>query len=142
MKWILIRWLSLTAAILATSYLFNGIHVSGFSSAFLAAAVLGILNAFFRPVAFILTLPLNVLTLGLFTFVLNAAMLKLASGLIPGFEVEGFWTALGGAALISLISWILNSVVHEQSSAENGQRPSRYDDDTIDLDHKGGDRWE
>ena len=141
MKWILIRWLSLTAAILATSYLFNGIHVSGFSSAFLAAAVLGILNAFFRPVAFILTLPLNIVTLGLFTFVLNAAMLKLASGLIPGFEVEGFWTAVGGALLISLISWILNSFGHENSSRDS-RWAGRDEDDTIDLDHKGDDRWE
>jgi putative membrane protein len=142
MKWILIRWLSLTAAILATSYLLNGIHVSGFFSAFLAAAALGILNAFFRPIAFILTLPLNILTLGLFTFVLNAAMLKLASGLISGFEVEGFWTAVGGALLISLISWILNSFVHENSSTHDSQRARRYEDDTIDLDHKGDDRWE
>jgi putative membrane protein len=142
MKWILIRWLSLTAAILATSYLLNGIHVSGFFSAFLAAAVLGILNAFFRPIAFILTLPLNILTLGFFTFVLNAAMLKLASGLISGFEVEGFWTAVGGALLISLISWILNSFVHENSSPHDSQGAKRYEDDTIDLDHKGDDRWE
>ena len=142
MKWILIRWLSLTAAILATSYLLNGIHVSGLFSAVLAAAMLGILNAFFRPIALILTLPLNILTLGLFTFVLNAAMLKLASGLISGFEVEGFWTAVGGALLISLISWILNSFVHEKSSTHDSHGSRRYGDDTIDLDHKGGDRWE
>jgi len=87
MKGIFLRWLILTVAIIVTSYLSGGIHVSGFFSAFFAAAILGILNAFFRPLLLLLTLPLNVLTLGLFTFVINAVMLMMASGVIPGFEV-------------------------------------------------------
>ena len=105
------RWAILTIAIVVTSYLLDGIHVSGFFNAFLAAAMLGILNAFFRPVLFILTLPINVLSLGLFTFVINALMLKMASGVISGFVVEGFWSAIIGSLLISLVSFILNTFV-------------------------------
>ena len=97
MRGIGFRWLTLTGAILLASYMLNGIHVSGFFSALGAAAILGILNAFFRPIALILTLPINVLTLGLFTFVINAVMLKMASGVIGGFEVQGFWPAVFGA---------------------------------------------
>ena len=85
MKGILIRWLILTVAILSAAYLLDGMEVQGFTSAFFAAAVLGILNAVLRPVLIILTLPLNILSLGLFTFVINAFLLKMASGVIPGF---------------------------------------------------------
>ena len=111
MQGIVLRWAILTIAIVVTSYLLDGIHVTGFFSAFLAAAMLGILNAFFRPVLLILTLPINVLSLGLFTFVINALMLKMASGVISGFVVEGFWSAIFGSLLISLVSFILNTFV-------------------------------
>ncbi len=131
MKGILLRWLILTAAIIITSYLLGGIHVSGFFSAFLAAAILGILNAFFRPLLLLLTLPLNVLTLGLFTFVINAIMLKMASGIITGFEVYGFWAAVFGSLLISLISWLLTSFIGNRGTV-----------DYIDLKNVGGNRWE
>ena len=90
MNGLMIRWLILTVAILITSYLVKGIAVSGFFPAIFAAAVLGILNAFFRPIVLILTLPINILSLGLFTFVVNAIMLKMASSIIPGFLVQGF----------------------------------------------------
>jgi putative membrane protein len=92
MKGLFIRWLILTLAILAAGYLLEGIEVSSFFSAFFAAAVLGILNAFFRPVLILLTLPINLLTLGLFTFVVNAMILMLTSGITSGFHVEGFWS--------------------------------------------------
>jgi len=148
MRGILIRWLTTTAAIVATSYLLDGIRVSGFFPAVFAAAMLGILNAFFRPIALLLTLPINILSLGLFTFIINALMLKMASGLIPGFDVYGFWTAILGSLLISVISWLLNSFISEQgtlTSINSRQRPDariRQDDDTIDLEHKGDNRWE
>ncbi|MBW1781796.1 MAG: phage holin family protein [Deltaproteobacteria bacterium] len=111
---ILVRWLILTAAIVIASYLINGIEVSGFFSAFLAAAILGVLNAFFRPILLILTLPINILTLGLFTFVINAVLLKMASGVISGFQVHGFWSAVFGALVISLVNWLLSSFINEQ----------------------------
>jgi putative membrane protein len=113
MKGLLIRWLLLTISIILTSYLVGGIHVSSFGSALFAALVLGILNALFRPILLIITLPINILTLGLFTFVINALLLKMVSGLVPGFEVHGFFTAVFGSLIISLISWLLNSFVNE-----------------------------
>ena len=131
MRGIALRWLTLTGAILLASYLLDGIHVSGFMSAIGAAAILGILNAFFRPIALLLTLPINVLTLGLFTFVINAIMLKMASGVISGFDVRGFWTAIFGALIISLVSWGLNTFISKDGSV-----------DVINLKHKGGNRWE
>ena len=113
------------------AYVIEGIQVSGFLSAFITAAVLGILNAFFRPVLIILTLPLNILTLGLFTFVINAVMLMMASGVISGFSVSGFWPAVFGSLLITLVSWILNSLINERGKVE-----------VIDLKRRNGDRWE
>ena len=131
MNGLTIRWLTLTAAIIVASYMIDGIRVAGVFSAIFAAAALGIFNAFFRPIALILTLPVNILSLGLFTFVINAVMLKLASAVIPGFDVHGFWASVGGAFLISIISWVLNSFIGGRGTVEY-----------IDLKHKGGNRWE
>jgi putative membrane protein len=130
-KGILIRWLILTVAILSAAYLLDGMEVRGFTSAFFAAAVLGILNAILRPVLIILTLPLNILSLGLFTFVINAFLLKMASGVIPGFEVHGFWPALFGSLIISLVSWLLSSLINDRGRVE-----------VIDLKKRSGNRWE
>ena len=91
---LLVRWLVLTAAIIIASYLIGGIEVNGFFSAFFAAAILGVLNVFFRPILLILTLPINILTLGFFTFIINAVLLKMASGVISGFC--GAWVLGGG----------------------------------------------
>ena len=121
----------MTVGIMITAYLIEGITVSGFFAALFSAALLGILNAFFRPILFILTLPLTILTLGLFTFIINAVLLMMVSGVIRGFEVHGFWSALFGSLLISIISWLLNSFISEKGNV-------KY----IDLRHKGGDKWE
>jgi putative membrane protein len=128
---LLVRWLLLTISIIVTSYLVDGIHVTSFFAAFFAAAVLGILNALFRPILIIITLPINILTLGLFTFVINALLLKMASGVVPGFYVEGFWSAVFGSLIISLVSWVLNSFVNERGRI-------RY----IELKKRDGDIWE
>jgi putative membrane protein len=77
----------------------------------LAAVVLGVVNAVVRPLAFILTLPITVVTLGLFLLVLNAGMVALVAWLIPGFQISGFWTALGAAVIVSLVSWAASSVI-------------------------------
>jgi len=113
MKGILLRWLIQTIAILAAAYLLKGIDVTGFVPALAAAAILGILNAFVRPLLLLLTLPLNILSLGLFTFVINAFMLKIASLAIEGFTVQGFWAALLGSLFISFVSAFLNLLVRE-----------------------------
>lgn len=131
MRGIILRWLTLTAAIMLASYLLDGILIDSFLSAVAAAAVLGILNAFLRPIALILTLPINVFSLGLFTFIINAMMLKMASGLIDGFEIHGFWTAVFGALIISLVSWGLNTCINDRGQV-----------DVIDLRHKGNNHWE
>lgn len=136
MKFLIIRWLILTFAITIASYLIEGIRISGFFSAVFTAALLGILNTFLRPILLILTLPFNVLTLGLFTFVINAFLLMMASGVIPGFEVSGFFPAILGALIISIINWILNTLIRDIS--ENGD----VDEDIIDLEKKDDDRWE
>ena len=111
MRGILMRWLILTAAVIVTAYLLEGIHIEGFFSAIFSAALLGILNAFFRPILLVLTLPINILSLGLFTFVINALLLLMASGVIPGLTVSGFWSALLGSFLISMVSFILNTFI-------------------------------
>jgi putative membrane protein len=131
MRGLLIRWFVLTLAILFAAYLMKGIEVSGFFSAFFAAAMLGILNALLRPMLIILTLPINVLTLGIFTFVINALLLKMVSGIIPGFDVHGFWTAVWGSIIISVISWLLNSFISDQGRL-----------DYIDLKKRGNGKWE
>jgi len=128
---LLVRWLVLTAAIVIASYLISGIEVSGFFSAFLAAAILGILNIFFRPILFILTLPINILTFGLFTFVINALLLKMVSGVISGFQVHGFWSAVFGALVISVVNWLLTSFINKQGRVEY-----------TDLRKRDNGRWE
>lgn len=137
---IAIKWLALTAAIMITSYLIDGIRVDGISSAFLAAAVLGILNVFLRPIALILTLPVNILSLGLFTFVINAFMLIITSRLIPGFNVNGFWAAVFGSLIISVVSWAINIFAAEKVSVKNVK--SNSNPEYIDLENKGDGKWE
>ncbi|HBB17413.1 MAG TPA: phage holin family protein [Syntrophus sp. (in: bacteria)] len=133
MRGVLFRWLVLTVAVLVASWLLDGIRVTGLLPAFLAAAALGILNAFFRPLLILLTLPINILTLGIFTFLINALMLKIASEVITGFEVYGFWTAVIGALIIGSVSWLLNAFIGGRGKVER----SSY----IDLQKRGG-RWE
>lgn len=113
MKGLLLRWLIQTIAILVAAYLLKGIDVTGFVPALAAAALLGILNAFVRPLLLLLTLPLNILSLGLFTFVINAFLLKIAALVIEGFTVQGFWAALLGSLFISFVSAFLNLLVRE-----------------------------
>ena len=133
MKGIILRWIILALAIVIAAYLFPGIHVSSFGTALLSAMVLGILNAFFRPILIILTLPINILTLGLFTFVINAFLLMMTSGLIGGLIVNDFGSALLGSLIISLVSWFLSSFINDQGKIESFQ---------IELHQKKDGRWE
>jgi putative membrane protein len=108
---ILLTWLINAVAVYATATFVPDITVKSIWSALLAALVLGLVNTFVRPILMLLSLPLIVATLGLFLLVINALMLLLASALLPGFEVKGFFTAILGAALISLVSFILGAVL-------------------------------
>jgi putative membrane protein len=96
--------------LLLVAHLIEGIRVSSFGTALIAALVLGLLNALVKPVLFILTLPINVLTLGLFTFVINAFILWLAAALVPGFAIDRFLTALLAAIVMALINMLISLV--------------------------------
>jgi putative membrane protein len=110
---LLARWAVNAAALLLVAYLFPGVKVESFFAALMAALVLGLVNAVIRPILVILTLPVTLLTLGLFLFVINALLFWLAAEIVQGFHVDGFLAALIGSILYSLItlitSWILFS---------------------------------
>jgi putative membrane protein len=93
------------------SEILDGLVFESPAKLIVAALMLGVVNAFVRPLAFILTLPLTVLTLGLFLLVLNAGMVALVAWIVPGFEISGFWTAVGAALIVSLVSWAASSAI-------------------------------
>ncbi len=108
---ILVRWLLLAAALLLVSYVYSGVTVASFGSALLAAFVLGLLNTLVRPLLVLLTLPVTVLTLGLFLFVINALMFWAAAGALSGFNVTGFGAALIGSVIYSLCGIVIDAAV-------------------------------
>ncbi len=107
----LLRWSMNLLALVVAAALVKGIRIQSIGMGILAAGLLGVVNAVIRPVALILTLPINLLTLGLFTLVINAAMLKLVSVGVPGLVIDSFSAAFFGALIISVISWVLNIFV-------------------------------
>ena len=114
MKGLALRWLANALALVLTTYVINGIQVTGFGAALMAALVLGIANAIIRPIIMLFTLPLNFITLGLFTFVINGLMLKLVSEVVNGFAIQGFLPAVIGAILLSVFSGILSALIRDK----------------------------
>ncbi len=110
---LLLRLVLNALAVILVSYIVPGVQVNGFFTAFITAFVIGLINAVIRPILLVLSLPINILTLGLFTLVINALMFWLASALVPGFQVAGFGAALVGALVFWLISWATNALVRE-----------------------------
>ncbi len=108
---ILLRWLLLAAALLLVAHLYPGVLVTSFTSALIAALVLGLLNTLLRPILVLLTLPVTVLTLGLFLFVINALMFWAAADVLSGFSVTGFTAALIGSLLYSLCGMLIDVVM-------------------------------
>ena len=106
----LIRLVANMAAIFAAAYFLPGIQVSGGLALLVAALVLALINAVVRPILVVLTLPITLVTLGLFILILNGFCLWLTAWLVPGFEVHGFWTAVIGALIISLVSWLVSAL--------------------------------
>jgi putative membrane protein len=100
------------------SLLLSGIRFESPAKLAIAAVLLGVINAVVRPIAFILTLPLTLVTLGLFLFVLNAAMVGLVARLVPGFTISGFWTAMGAAVIVWLVSWLSSSLIGSKGRLE------------------------
>ncbi|HEX8931790.1 MAG TPA: phage holin family protein [Patescibacteria group bacterium] len=107
---VLFNWLASAFIIIIASYLLPGVHVASFWTALGVALVLGILNLIFKPILILLTLPINILIFGLFTIVINAFLVLLASKVVPGFNVAGFWSAVMFSLLISLINIIFSRV--------------------------------
>lgn len=110
---LLARWLISALVLMLVAYLVPGIRIANFYAALVAALVLGLINALIRPLIIILTLPLNIFTLGLFTLVINALMFWLASSVVKGFFVAGFWPAFFGAFIMWVISWTINYLFKE-----------------------------
>ena len=108
---IIIKWLITVLAIMISSYLIPGVAVAGFWAALWLALFLGIINVLVKPILILVTLPINILTLGLFTFVINAILILLAASVIKGFAVSGFLTAMSFSIVLSIVSYALSSLV-------------------------------
>lgn len=108
---LILKWLLSAVALLCVAYLYSGVEIRSFGAALIAALLIGLCNAIVRPVLIVLTLPVTILTLGLFIFVINALMFWAASGIAgSGFVVHGFWAALIGSVLYSIISLVIESL--------------------------------
>jgi putative membrane protein len=132
---IITRWLIITLAILLASQFVPGIRVDTLSTAVIAACVLGLINIFVRPVLVLLTLPLSVLTLGLFYFFINALLLMLVAHIVPGFKIENFFSAFLGSLVISFVSWLANSFI----SNHKIDKPDKPD--YVDLEKGDDGKW-
>jgi putative membrane protein len=118
MKGLLIRWVINALALILISKVIKGIEVDTILAAFVAGAVLGVINAVLRPILILLTLPITILTLGLFALVINGFMLYIAGTIVKGFHVSGFWPSVFGALFLSLISWIANAFISDRGRIE------------------------
>lgn len=107
---ILLKWVLYAVALLLIAWIVPGITLAGFNTALLAAVVIGLINVVIKPILILLTLPINILTLGLFTLVINALMFLLASKLVPGFQIIGFWSAFIGAFILSILSVVISGI--------------------------------
>lgn len=108
---LLLKWLGLTAAVIVTAYIIPGITVTTFLAALFVALVLGLINTFIKPVLTILTLPINILTLGIAGILINTGFFYFASVLVKGFVITGFWPAVFGSILVSVIMWVFDGVL-------------------------------
>jgi len=108
---IIFHWLVSTFVIAITAYILPSAQISSFGVAVLAALVLGLVNAFIRPFLVLITLPINVVTLGLFTLVINALMIMLTSAIVPGFRIDGFWSALVFGIVMAVVGYIVSLII-------------------------------
>src|SRR5213082_2599513 len=111
--YLLLRWLLNTIALFVVVQIVPGFHADSWVTLAVAALILGLLNAIIRPILFLLTLPLTIITLGLFLIVLNAIMLELTAWLVSGFRIDDFVAAVIGAIVLGIISWITNRIGRE-----------------------------
>lgn len=111
MLMLLLRWVLAACALLLVAYLYDGVQVNSFPSALIAAAIIGLFYLLLRPVLVLLTLPVTVVTLGLFLFVINALLFWAAAAVLDGFQVRGFWAALLGSLIYSLIMVVVDAAL-------------------------------
>ena len=114
MKYLLIQWIISAASLLIVSYIIPGFVVEGIGTALLAAVIIGLINATIGLFLKIITIPLSILTFGIFLLVINALMLMLASSIAPGFHVSSFWTAFFGAVVMAIVSTVLRHLLGEE----------------------------
>ena len=112
---LLAQLITSTLAVMIASFLFKGVHVDSVVTAFLVAVVMAVLNAIVKPILVVLTIPITIVTLGLFLLVINAGLILLADKIVPGFSVDGFWTAFFFSIILALINSIFNALNREQS---------------------------
>ena len=110
----LLVWALNSLALLIVAYLFPGVQVQDWQAAAVAALVLGLVNVLVKPVLVLLTLPITIVTLGLFLLVINALLLWAVGSVVPGFHVSGFWAGLVGAVLYSLVTWALSAILPDR----------------------------
>jgi putative membrane protein len=108
---LILKWLLAACALLLVAYLYPGVQIQSFTSALIAAAVIGLFNTLLRPILVVLTLPVTVVTLGLFLFVINALMFWAASGVLGGFFVAGFWAAMLGSLIYSALMLVVDAAL-------------------------------
>lgn len=112
---LILRWLVSAGALMLIAMYVPGIKVASFYSALIAALIFGLINALIRPIAVLLTLPINLLTLGVFTLIINALMFWLASTIVKGFFVAGFWPAFWGAVIMWVVAWATNMLLGKKA---------------------------
>ena len=110
---LILKWLLSAAALLGVAYIYGGVSVASFGTAMVAALIIGLMNMLVRPILVVLTIPVTLLTLGLFLFVINALMFWAASGLVSGFQVNGFWAALLGSLIYSALGVVIDAVLEK-----------------------------
>lgn len=108
---LLLKWLIMATSIMLAAYVIPGVVIKGFFAALWVALFIGIINVLVRPFLILITLPINILTLGLFTFVINAFLILLTSSIIKGFEVKGFWVAMLFSIVLSIINFLLGHLL-------------------------------
>ena len=108
---LLVKWLLSAASLLFVAYIYSGVEVQSFTSALIAAFVIGLFNVVLRPVLVVLTLPVTIVTVGLFLFVINALMFWAAAGILDGFHVNGFWAAVLGSLIYSALGLLIDSAL-------------------------------
>jgi putative membrane protein len=118
MRGIIVRLLVNALALWVASALVSGMEITGTGTLFGAALLLGIVNAILRPIFILLTLPITLLTLGIFLLIINAAMLGIVASVLDGFVLTGFWAAVGGSIVVSIVSWFANRYIGPRGGIE------------------------